>query len=68
MRSARSANREAVRFFEQALHLLETLPESQSTLEQGFDLRLELRPVLLQLGEVRGCWSACARPRPSPSG
>ncbi len=26
--------------------LLEALPESQSTLEQGFELRLELRPVL----------------------
>jgi class 3 adenylate cyclase/DNA-binding SARP family transcriptional activator len=48
--SARSAGREAVTFFEQALHLLETQPESQSTLEQGFDLRLELRPVLLELG------------------
>ena len=50
---ARSANREAVKSFEQALHLLEALPESQSTLEQGFDLRLELRPVLGQLGEGR---------------
>ena len=47
---ARSANREAVRSFERARSLLETLPESRSTLEQGFDVRLELRPVLLQLG------------------
>jgi tetratricopeptide (TPR) repeat protein len=31
--------------------LLEALPESRSTLEQGCDLRLELRPVLSQLGE-----------------
>jgi class 3 adenylate cyclase/DNA-binding SARP family transcriptional activator len=50
---ARSANLEAVKSFDQALHLLETLPESQSTLEQGCDLRLELRPVLSQLGEGR---------------
>jgi tetratricopeptide (TPR) repeat protein len=47
----RSANREAVTSFEQALHLLEALPENQSTLEQGCDLRLELRAVLGQLGE-----------------
>jgi DNA-binding SARP family transcriptional activator len=50
---ARSANREAVSFFEYALNLLEALPESESTLEQGYDLRLELRTALIQLGEVR---------------
>jgi len=50
--SARSANREAVRFFEQALGALEALPESPATLGQGFDIRFELRPVLQQLGEV----------------
>ena len=48
--SARSANREAVSSFERALSLLETLPESRSTLEQRCDIRLELRPVLLELG------------------
>ena len=48
--SARSANLEAAKSFEQALHVLEALPESQSTLEQGFELRLELRVVLSQLG------------------
>ncbi len=48
--SARSANLEAVKSFEQALHVLEALPESRSTLEQGFEMRLELRPVLSQLG------------------
>jgi class 3 adenylate cyclase/DNA-binding SARP family transcriptional activator/sugar phosphate isomerase/epimerase len=48
--SVRSAGREAVTFFEQALHLLKTQPETHSTLEQGCDLRLELRPVLLELG------------------
>ncbi len=30
------------------------MPESQSTLEQAFEIRLELRPVLNQLGDVRG--------------
>jgi class 3 adenylate cyclase len=48
--SARSANLEAAKSLEQALHVLEALPESQSTLEQGFELRLELRVVLSQLG------------------
>ena len=48
--SARSANLEAAKSFEQALHVLEALPESQSTLEQSFELRLELRVVLSQLG------------------
>ncbi len=51
--AGRSALREAVACFEQALGALEALPESQSTLEQAFDIRLELRSVLHQLGEVR---------------
>ena len=33
--------------------VLEALPESQSTLEQGFDIRLELRQALSQLGGGR---------------
>jgi tetratricopeptide (TPR) repeat protein len=33
--------------------VLESLPESRATLEQAVDVRLELRPVLTQLGEVR---------------
>ena len=49
----RSANGEAAKSFEQALHVLEALPESQSTLEQRFELHLELRPVLSQLGGGR---------------
>jgi class 3 adenylate cyclase/tetratricopeptide (TPR) repeat protein len=51
--AARSALRDARGWFEQALGALETLPESRSRLEQAFDLRLELRPVLTQVGEVR---------------
>jgi DNA-binding SARP family transcriptional activator/class 3 adenylate cyclase len=48
--AARSAAHEAATFYERALDLLKTLPESKSTLEQGCDLRLELRPILLELG------------------
>jgi class 3 adenylate cyclase/DNA-binding SARP family transcriptional activator len=51
--TARSANREAVNFFEQALTALEELPESRPVLEEGFEIRLELRRVLIQFGEVR---------------
>jgi class 3 adenylate cyclase/tetratricopeptide (TPR) repeat protein len=51
--AARSALPDARAWFEQALDVLETLPESPSTLEQGFEIRLELRTVLVQLGEVR---------------
>src|SRR5262249_39698257 len=50
---ARSALQDARRWFEEALAVLEKLPESRSTLEQGFDIRLELRPVLLRLVEAQ---------------
>jgi tetratricopeptide (TPR) repeat protein len=50
---ARSANREAVSYFEQALAALQHLPETRATLEQGVDLRFHLRTCLLALGEVR---------------
>jgi len=50
---SRSALRDARASLEQALSALERLPESTATLEQGFDIRLELRPVLVQLGDVR---------------
>jgi DNA-binding NtrC family response regulator/class 3 adenylate cyclase/tetratricopeptide (TPR) repeat protein len=51
--AARSALQDARKWFEQALGALETLPESQSTLERAFELRLELRSVLNLLGELR---------------
>jgi class 3 adenylate cyclase/tetratricopeptide (TPR) repeat protein len=51
--AARSALRDALSFFEQALGVLEALPESPSRLEQAFDIRLELRPAISNLGEVR---------------
>jgi len=52
--AARSALQGARVWFEQALGVLEeALPEGKATLEQAFEIRLELRPMLNQLGEVR---------------
>jgi tetratricopeptide (TPR) repeat protein len=51
--AARSAVSDARTWFEQALDVLNALPETQAALEQAFEIRLELRPVLRQLGEVR---------------
>jgi class 3 adenylate cyclase/tetratricopeptide (TPR) repeat protein len=55
---ARSANREAVACFEQALTALQQLPESRERLEQGIDLQFDLRTALFPLGEfeqIFGC-------------
>ena len=51
--TARSAPEDARARLEQALEVLTTLPESPSTLEKAFEIRLELRPVMQQLGENR---------------
>jgi len=48
----RSANREAVGCFEQALVALPHMPETREMLEQAIDLRLELRGALFQLGQL----------------
>jgi tetratricopeptide (TPR) repeat protein len=50
--AARSALSDARGWFEQALSVLEALPENPSTLEQGLEIRLDLRSVLTNLGEV----------------
>ncbi|HEY7490587.1 MAG TPA: AAA family ATPase, partial [Candidatus Tectomicrobia bacterium] len=50
----RSAYREAVMCYEQALAALEHLPESRATIEQAIDLRLGLRTTLTALGEAPG--------------
>src|SRR3989475_5421386 len=50
----RSAYREAVVCFEQALAALAHLPDSHAATEQAIDLRLGLRTVLNALGEVPG--------------
>ena len=50
---ARSAYREAVECFEQALSALSHLPEQRHTLEQAIDLRLALRSALHPSGDWR---------------
>jgi class 3 adenylate cyclase/tetratricopeptide (TPR) repeat protein len=49
--AVRSSLQEARAWFEEALSVLRVLPDSQSTLEQAFEIRLELRAVLIPLGE-----------------
>ena len=51
---ARSAYREAVGSFEQALSALRHLPERRGTLEQAIDLRLALRTALHPSGDSGG--------------
>jgi predicted ATPase len=51
--AARSALSDARAWFEQALSVLEALPKTRAALEQAFEIRLELRRVLRQLGEGR---------------
>jgi tetratricopeptide (TPR) repeat protein len=48
---ARSAHREAMGSFEQALNALSHLPEQRTTREQAIDLRLALRSALRPLGD-----------------
>jgi class 3 adenylate cyclase/tetratricopeptide (TPR) repeat protein len=49
--AARSSLHEARGSFEHALRILQSLPDERSTMEQGFETRLELRSVLIPLGE-----------------
>ncbi len=49
---ARSANREAVACFEQALAALGHLPERRATLELAVDIRFQLRTAVLTLGRM----------------
>jgi tetratricopeptide (TPR) repeat protein len=49
---ARAANEEAVARYDRALEALAQLPDAQEVREQAVDLRLELRPPLLQLGRL----------------
>jgi tetratricopeptide (TPR) repeat protein len=48
---ARSAYREAVACFEQALSVLQHLPESRHAMEPAIELRFDLRNALLELGD-----------------
>ena len=65
----RSAYREAVVFYEQALVALEHVPDSRAATEQAIDLRLSLRTALDPLREkpLSGCSTTCAAPRPPRS-
>jgi tetratricopeptide (TPR) repeat protein len=58
--TARSAYREAVGYFEQALNALPHLPETRDTREQAIDLRFALRTALRPLGNS-GRILACLR-------
>jgi tetratricopeptide (TPR) repeat protein len=49
--AARSAYREAVACFEQALQALSHLPDSRDCIERAIDLRFDLRNALFPLGE-----------------
>jgi tetratricopeptide (TPR) repeat protein len=51
--ASRAGNQEAVALLEQALQALTHLPEGRDKLEKAIDIRLELRPPLLQLGRLR---------------
>jgi DNA-binding winged helix-turn-helix (wHTH) protein/tetratricopeptide (TPR) repeat protein len=50
---ARCAVWDARAWYEQALSALDKLPESRFSLEQGVEIRLELRNVLIRLGEAQ---------------
>ena len=57
------ANQEAARFFERALRVLETLPETRATLEQAIDLRVDLKTSLIPLGQFERIVSSSSRSR-----
>ena len=46
----RSAAREAIAYFEQALAALEHLPDGRQTVERGIEIRVDLGPVLIAIG------------------
>jgi predicted ATPase/class 3 adenylate cyclase len=48
----RSANTQAAAFYEDALGTVRHLPESAETIAAAIDIRLDLRPPLLQLGRL----------------
>ena len=53
---ARSAYREAVTCFEQALAALRPLPDTRQKIERAIDLRLDLRLSLFPLNELATVW------------
>jgi class 3 adenylate cyclase len=63
---ARSADREAVGYFEQALSALSHLPEQRDMREQAVDLRLALRTALMPSGDLGRVLALLRETRPSP--
>ena len=63
---ARSANREAVAYLEQALTALSHLPETRETAEQAIDIRFELGNALYPLAEFTGSTGVSGKPKPWP--
>ena len=63
---ARSANREAIGYFEQALTALTRLPETRETLEQAIDIRFDLRNALYPLANSGGSKGISGKPKPWP--
>ena len=61
---ARSANREAVSCFEQALTALQHLPETRERLELAVDLRFDLRTALFPLGEFERIFGCLGEAKP----
>jgi tetratricopeptide (TPR) repeat protein len=53
---ARSAYREAVTGFEEALAALHPLPDTRQKIERAIDLRLDLRQALFPLNELATVW------------
>jgi predicted ATPase len=45
--AARSANPEAITWFERALEVLEQIPENQQTIAKGIDIRVDFGPALI---------------------
>ena len=70
--AARSAHRDAVGFFEQAIEALDALPRTREHLELGVDLRFDARASLAPLGlfarNLEHLRRAETLARPSPTG
>ena len=64
--AGRSADREAVGFFDQALSVLKHLPQNRGALELAVDLRLEMRPWLRMLGKQEHSLNSSVKPNRSP--
>ena len=64
---ARSAHREAVVYFEQALTALSHLPETRGTAEQATDIRFDLGNSLYPLASSPGSRGVSGKRKPWPA-